>query len=56
MVPRDVAHDYLPDHCAPYDLHVPAAEVEARSLENRLGILAGEDPTVKAIGLNRHVR
>ena len=55
MVPRDVAHDYLPDQRAPYGLHVLAAEVEARSLDNRLGVLADENSTVKAIGLNRHV-
>jgi len=54
VVPGDATHGYLPDHCAPYDLHVLAAEVEAHSSDDRLGVLADENTTVVAIVLGRY--
>jgi hypothetical protein len=56
VVPRDAGRDYLPDHRAPYDLHVLAAEVKPRCLEDCLGILAGEDAAIVGVVLSRHNR
>jgi hypothetical protein len=55
VVPRDAGNGCLPDHCAPYDLHILTAEVEADTSDDCFDILANEDATVKAIGLEGHI-